>query len=44
VYRGLGEDELTRRILRADERLAELGVTFPVDHGKGDSDRVLPVD
>jgi hypothetical protein len=44
VYRGLGEDELTRRILRADGRLAELGVTFPAGDGKGDSDRLLPVD
>jgi uncharacterized circularly permuted ATP-grasp superfamily protein len=44
VYRGLDEDELTRRILRADGRLAELGVTFPAGDGKGDSDRLLPVD
>jgi uncharacterized circularly permuted ATP-grasp superfamily protein len=44
VYRGLGEEELAKRILRAGERLRELGATFPVDDGAGDLERLLPVD
>ena len=44
VYRSLGEDEVGRRIGRAQERLRELGATFPVDDGTGDSERMLPVD
>src|SRR5215207_1810941 len=44
VYGGLGEEELPKRILRAGERLRELGATFPVDDGMGDRERLLPVD
>jgi uncharacterized circularly permuted ATP-grasp superfamily protein len=44
VYQGLGEAELTNRVLRAGERLRELGATFPVDDGTGDLERLLPVD
>ena len=44
VYRGLGEEQLEKRILRARERLGDLGATFPVDDGKGDLERLLPVD
>jgi glutamate---cysteine ligase / carboxylate-amine ligase len=44
VYRGLGEEGLAQRILRAGERLRELGATFPVDDGMGDHERLLPVD
>ena len=44
VYRRLGDEELANRILRARERLGELGATFPVDDGAGDLERLLPVD
>jgi carboxylate-amine ligase len=44
VYRGLGDEELAKRILHAGERLGELGATFPVDDGMGDLERLLPVD
>ena len=44
VYKGLGEEELTKRILLAGRRLRELGATFPVDDGTGDLERLLPVD
>ncbi len=44
MYRDLGKVELTNRVLRAGERLRELGATFPVDDGRGDLERLLPVD
>ncbi len=44
AYKGLGEEELTKRILLAGRRLRELGATFPVDDGTGDLERLLPVD
>jgi uncharacterized circularly permuted ATP-grasp superfamily protein len=44
AYRSLGEDEVGRRISRAQERLRELGATFLVDDGMGDSERIFPVD
>jgi uncharacterized circularly permuted ATP-grasp superfamily protein len=33
-----------KRIGRAGSRLTELGATFPVDDGAGDSERIFPVD
>jgi uncharacterized circularly permuted ATP-grasp superfamily protein len=44
AYRRLGEDEVGRRISRAQQRLRELGATFLVDDGMGDSERIFPVD
>jgi len=44
VYQGLGEDELTQRILLAGRRLREIGATFPVDDGTGNLERLVPVD
>lgn len=44
AHRSLGKDELGTRISSARERLRELGATFPVDDGSGDSERLLPVD
>jgi len=44
VFRRLGDEALANRILRAGERLRELGATFPVDDGTGDLERLVPVD
>jgi uncharacterized circularly permuted ATP-grasp superfamily protein len=44
VFHRLGDEELANRILRAGERLRELGATFPVDDGTGDLERLVSVD
>jgi uncharacterized circularly permuted ATP-grasp superfamily protein len=44
VFRRLGDEALANRVLRAGERLRELGATFPVDDGTGDLERLVPVD